>query len=76
LLTVLLVNSDIDQAIVLATGEEGSPPVVPQGVKFIGLGEETRAELTLRNNAAWRNAKQTEAVPIIHRDTGTESRMG
>jgi hypothetical protein len=37
LLTGLLLRSDIDQAIVLATGEESPPTAVPQGVKFFDL---------------------------------------
>ena len=37
LLTGLLVNSDLDQAIVLATGEEPPPSGVPTGVKFVDL---------------------------------------
>jgi DNA repair exonuclease SbcCD ATPase subunit len=37
LLAGMLVNSDIDQAIVLATGEEPPPLAVPQGVKFVDL---------------------------------------
>jgi hypothetical protein len=38
LLTRMLVENDLDQGIVLATGEEPPPVVVPQGVKFIDLG--------------------------------------
>jgi len=37
LLTSLLLNSKLDQAIVLATSEEAAPLVVPQGVKFLTL---------------------------------------
>jgi len=39
ILTGLLVNSDLDQAIVLATGEEPPPLVVPQGVRFWDLAK-------------------------------------
>jgi len=39
LLTSLLVNSGLDQAIVLATSEEAPPSVVPQGVKFLSLAQ-------------------------------------
>ena len=39
MLTSLLLNSKLDQAIVLATSEEAPPSIVPQGVKFLGLGE-------------------------------------
>ena len=42
LLTVLLWNSKIEQAIVLATSEETPPAIVPQGVRFLSLGEETK----------------------------------
>jgi hypothetical protein len=38
LLTVLLSNSDVEQAIVLATSEEALPSIVPEGVKFLALG--------------------------------------
>ena len=41
-LTGLLVNSDLDQAIVLATGEEPPPLVVPQGVRFWDLSKAQR----------------------------------
>src|SRR5712691_8097175 len=37
LLTGLLLKSDLDQAIVLATGEEPSPTAIPPGVKFFDL---------------------------------------
>jgi len=39
MLTSLLLNSKLDQAIVLATSEEAPPSVVPQGVKFMSLIE-------------------------------------
>jgi hypothetical protein len=44
MLTCLLVNSALDQAIVLATSDETPPSIVPQGVKFLSLagGDETR----------------------------------
>jgi DNA repair exonuclease SbcCD ATPase subunit len=37
LLTGLLLKSDLDQAIVLATGEEPPPTAIPPGVKFFDL---------------------------------------
>jgi DNA repair exonuclease SbcCD ATPase subunit len=37
LLTALLLHGDIDQAIVLATGEEPPPIAIPAGVKFFDL---------------------------------------
>jgi len=42
LLTGLLWNSKIEQAIVLATSEEAPPAIVPRGVRFLSLGEETK----------------------------------
>ncbi len=38
-LTSLLLNSELEQAIVLATSEDAPPLIVPQGVKFLGLDE-------------------------------------
>ncbi len=37
MLTSLLLNSKLDQAIVLATSEEALPSIMPQGVKFLSL---------------------------------------
>jgi hypothetical protein len=37
LFTGLLLHSELDQAIVLATGEETPPTSIPQGVKFFDL---------------------------------------
>src|SRR5437660_8767650 len=42
MLTSLLVNSGLDQAIVLATSEETAPSVMPHGVRFLGLDEKTK----------------------------------
>jgi hypothetical protein len=42
MLTSSLGNSGLDQAIVFATSEEAPPSVVPQGVKFLNLIEETK----------------------------------
>ncbi len=39
MLTSLLLNSKLDQAIVLATSEDAPPSIVPQGVKFLSLVE-------------------------------------
>lgn len=39
MLTTLLLNSKLDQAIVLATSEVAPPLIVPQGVKFLSLDE-------------------------------------
>ena len=47
LLTVLLSNSDVEQAIVLATSEEALPSIVPEGVKFLTLIEEAEPEKAL-----------------------------
>lgn len=51
LLTALLLSSDIEQAIVLATGEKGSPSQVPEGVKFLSL-RRIPTEQPLRSTAA------------------------
>ncbi|MGH7744226.1 MAG: hypothetical protein ACREQ5_05315, partial [Candidatus Dormibacteria bacterium] len=42
MLTGLLMNSGLDQAIVLATSDDAAPSVVPQGVKFLSLTEKTK----------------------------------
>jgi hypothetical protein len=39
MLASLLLNSKLDQAIVLATSEDAPPSIVPQGVKFLRLVE-------------------------------------
>jgi DNA repair exonuclease SbcCD ATPase subunit len=44
LLTALLLNSKIEQAIVLATGEEGIPRQLPEWVKFLSLTERKPSE--------------------------------
>jgi hypothetical protein len=52
LLSSLLVNSGLDQAIVLATSEEAPPSTVPQGVKFLNLIQGTRLAKALVSSAA------------------------
>ena len=52
LLTALLLSSNIEQAIVLATGQEGTPPQVPEGVKFLNLSEPMPNEQPLPSTAA------------------------
>ena len=52
LLTVLLSNSDIEQAIVLATGEEALPSIAPTGVKFVTLGEVMKGDRLLASTTA------------------------
>jgi hypothetical protein len=42
-LTALLLSSEIDQAIVLATGEEPPPLSIPRGVKFFDLAQATKS---------------------------------
>ncbi len=37
MLTNLLMKSDLDQAVVLATSDEAEPAMVPEGVKFLRL---------------------------------------
>jgi energy-coupling factor transporter ATP-binding protein EcfA2 len=51
-LTSLLLNSKIGQAIVLATSEEAAPAIMPQGVKFLSLGEKTKSCEVLAFTAA------------------------
>ena len=50
LLTVLLSDSGVEQAIVLATGEGSPPGLVPQGVKFFGLSEEPKVDRVLASS--------------------------
>ena len=52
MLAGLLVNSGLEQAIVLATSEEVPPSVVPQGVKFLNLGEGVKLSETAMSTAA------------------------
>ena len=42
-LTALLLSNEIDQAIVLASGEEPAPLSIPAGVKFIDLAQATKS---------------------------------
>ena len=46
-LTGLLINSQLDQAVVLATGEGDTPPHMPRGVKFFDFSEEAKADQVL-----------------------------
>jgi hypothetical protein len=50
-LTSLLVNSALDQAIVLATSEEAPPSIAPQGVKFLSLAEGMKRDQILESTA-------------------------
>ncbi len=52
MLTSLLLNSKLDQAIVLATSEEAPPSIVPHGVKFLGLGEGPKRREAILSTAA------------------------
>jgi DNA repair exonuclease SbcCD ATPase subunit len=51
-LTALLLNSEIEQAIVLATSEEVLPSSVLEGVKFLTLMEETKPDKAFVPSAA------------------------
>lgn len=42
-LTALLLNSEIDQAVVLATGEDAPPVSIPAGVRFFDLPQATKS---------------------------------
>src|SRR6266853_3990464 len=48
----LLMNSGLDQAVVLATSDEAPPSIVLQGVKFLDLIEGTKSGVTLVSSAA------------------------
>ena len=52
MLTSLLVNSKLDQVIVLATSEETLPSTVPHGVKFLDLSEGLKPSPTTLSTAA------------------------
>lgn len=52
LLTGLLMNSGLDQAIVLATSDGAPPSIVPKGVKFLNLIEGTKPDKALVSSAA------------------------
>ena len=52
LLTALLLSSDLEQAIVLATGEEDIPPQTPEGVKFLGLTGQKPSRQMLASSVA------------------------
>ncbi|HEV2396305.1 MAG TPA: hypothetical protein VGS27_05155 [Candidatus Sulfotelmatobacter sp.] len=47
-LTSLLLTSEIEQAIVLATSEEPIPSIVPESVKFFDLGHGTNLRSMLK----------------------------
>jgi len=52
MLTRLLLSSELDQAIVLATSGETPASTTPQGVEFLGLGESLKpSEATLSTAA-------------------------
>jgi RecF/RecN/SMC N terminal domain len=52
MLTSLLLNSKLDQAIVLATSEDAPPSIAPQGVKFLSLVEGIKSRGALVSTAA------------------------
>jgi hypothetical protein len=52
MLTGLLLNSKLDQAIVLATSEEAPPSIVPEGVKFLSLVEKMKRDESRESEAA------------------------
>jgi len=51
-LTALLLSGEIEQAIVLATGEDALPSIVPEGVKFFDLGEGRKGDPLVTPSAA------------------------
>jgi len=52
LLTGLLLNSELEQAVVLATSEEIAPRIVPNGVKFLNLDEHMKHDQLIASTAA------------------------
>jgi hypothetical protein len=52
MLTSLLVNSGLDQAIVLATSEEALSSIVPQSVRLLSLIEGTKPDKAHLSTAA------------------------
>jgi hypothetical protein len=52
MLTALLLNSKLDQVIVLATREEAPPSIVPEGVKFLSLVEKVKCDESRVSEAA------------------------
>lgn len=52
MLTSLLVAGTLDQAIVLATGEEAAPSIVPSGVRFLSLAGLTKCGQVPASTAA------------------------
>ena len=52
MLTSLLLKSDLDQAIVLATSKETEPAIVPEGVKFLSLATPATGHETQVRTAA------------------------
>jgi len=52
LLTALLLNNNLEQVIVLATREEGTPSQVPEGVKFLSLSRQMPSKQLLASAVA------------------------
>ena len=52
MLTSVLINGGLDQAIVLATSEEALPSLMPSGVKFLSLVEGMKRDQVLASTAA------------------------
>ncbi len=52
MLTSLLLSGELDQAIVLATSEEGPPSIMPEGVKFLSLAEKMKRDESCKSAAA------------------------
>jgi len=51
-LTSLLLSSEIEQAVVLATGEEPPPTSIPAGVRFFDLGQATKSSYKAQPGSA------------------------
>ncbi len=52
MLTSLLLNSELDQAIILATSDEAPPLSVPKGVKFVSLAGGVKPDTAFVSTAA------------------------
>jgi hypothetical protein len=78
MLTSLVLNSKLDQAIVLATSEEAPPLIMPQGVKFLSLVEGLNPEEGTASTAACRQrgaAVRFDEVHLSERAVATTSRI-
>ena len=57
LLTVLLSNSDVEQAITLAGSEKALPSIVPEGLKFLELGALWASSSTRHSKSSFKGGR-------------------